>query len=307
MKRVVYLLMFIAFFFISLIGVKAYKEYSVGEKITYNDIDFYVIKNSSSESDSIVLLKAEPLTVDEVNLYGGVGTDNNHVNMHTKAGVSYVGEEIYYQTARDVGGYGVIQYYGSSDCGYYSFLDTYISSNCKNSYLDSEIKYVIDAWANANINDSDLKEARLISYDEYAETMETRQICTGSCYEGLASKYDWMYIKNYWSWIGTPYNDSSTDVWVIYGSGTLGNTTVHDSALVRPVIELKKSAIEKSENSIIDNNNDTVNKKEQSVISVVVPNTIQVMSLFFSVVGIVLILIGIVLVIKKKISSKKNR
>ena len=49
----------------------AYTEYKIGDEITYNDIKFYVIKDSSSDIDNVTMLKEEPLTVDEVSLYGG--------------------------------------------------------------------------------------------------------------------------------------------------------------------------------------------------------------------------------------------
>lgn len=42
----------------------AYKSYSIGDEVTYNDIKFYVIKDSNSDEDSITILKAEPLTVE---------------------------------------------------------------------------------------------------------------------------------------------------------------------------------------------------------------------------------------------------
>jgi type II secretory pathway pseudopilin PulG len=59
-----------------------YDAYEVGDEVTYNNVDYYVIKDSSASEESVTLLKAEPLTVAEVNQYGGVGTTNNHVNMY---------------------------------------------------------------------------------------------------------------------------------------------------------------------------------------------------------------------------------
>ena len=42
--------------------------YSVGDEVTYNGVDYYVIKDSSASNDSVTLLKAEPLTVAELNV-----------------------------------------------------------------------------------------------------------------------------------------------------------------------------------------------------------------------------------------------
>ena len=83
MKRVAYSIVFISTIFIFSNFIYAYKEYKIGDLVKYNDIDFYVITDSSSEEGSITLLKKELLTVAEVNLYGGAGTDNNHVNKYT--------------------------------------------------------------------------------------------------------------------------------------------------------------------------------------------------------------------------------
>ena len=69
-----------------------YKEYKIGDIITYNGMNFYVIENSDDMSDSITMLKAEPLTVDEVNTYGA-----GHVNMY----ITYDKSASYYQKAYD--------------------------------------------------------------------------------------------------------------------------------------------------------------------------------------------------------------
>ena len=80
-----------------------YKAYEVGDEVTYNNVDYYVIKNSSVKESEVTLLKAEPLTVAEVNLYGGVGTDHNHVNLY-----SCYESETCYHTAYNINGYGAL-------------------------------------------------------------------------------------------------------------------------------------------------------------------------------------------------------
>ena len=45
-----------------------YDVYSVGDEITYNNINYYVIKDSDASYSTVTLLKAEPLTVAEVNV-----------------------------------------------------------------------------------------------------------------------------------------------------------------------------------------------------------------------------------------------
>lgn len=112
MKKIIYILVLITFM-LCINKINAYTEYKIGDVVSYNDINFYVIKNSSSKDDSVTMLKAEPLTVEEVDLYGGVGTDNNHVNMHaTDSNSSKLYQKTYNQN-----GYGGMQYYSSSTCG----------------------------------------------------------------------------------------------------------------------------------------------------------------------------------------------
>ena len=47
-----------------------YTVYSIGDEVTYNNVDYYVIKDSSAAEENVTMLKAEPLTVAEVNEYG---------------------------------------------------------------------------------------------------------------------------------------------------------------------------------------------------------------------------------------------
>ena len=171
LKKIVSLLTLVTF--ILCIGkIKSYTKYNVGDIVPYNGMNFYVIENSSSNDDTVTLLKAEPLTVDEVNLYGGVGTENNHVNMYATTDIS----SPYYKKAYNNNGYGGMAYYSSTTCGYSG------SSDCRSDYASSEIKYVIDAWKTAKVPLA--TEARLLTYDELLNNLgyENNISCTGGCY-----------------------------------------------------------------------------------------------------------------------------
>lgn len=158
--------------------------------------------------------------------------------------------ESYYQTAYNQNSYGGMQYYSSSTCGYNG--TDWVSDGCKNDYASSEIKYVVDAWKTAKAPAA--TEARLMTYDEFIDNSEAGQICTGSCYEAIVPQYDWMYNNNYWYWLGTPDNDSSSDVWRVYVNGELRSGNVRDvgnsggSGVVRPVITISKSVISNTGN-----------------------------------------------------------
>ena len=45
-----------------------YTAYSVGDEVTYNNVEYRVIKDSDESEDAITLLKADPLSVAEVNV-----------------------------------------------------------------------------------------------------------------------------------------------------------------------------------------------------------------------------------------------
>ena len=108
-RKVKYLII-IVILFIAIDKVKAYTEYSVGDIVSYNGINFYVIKNSDNNDSSVTLLKETPLTIDEVEFYGESGTDNNHVNNYSLPA--------YFNRAWPANGYGGVAYYGSENCGY---------------------------------------------------------------------------------------------------------------------------------------------------------------------------------------------
>ena len=210
-----------------------YTAYSVGNQVTYNNVNYYVIKDSGAKESTVALLKAEPLSVAEVNQFGA-----GHVNMNVPS------SESYYQTANNLNSYGGMQYYSSSTCGYNG--SSWVYDGCTNAYEQSEIKYVVDAWKTAKAPAA--TEARLMTYDEFIDNSEVGQICTGSCYDAIVPKYDWMYDNNYWYWLGTPYKDSSSIVWHVSGNGSLDYGDGSGVAVVRPVITISKSLISSTGN-----------------------------------------------------------
>ena len=211
-----------------------YTAYTVGDQVTYNNVNYYVIKDSGAKESTVTLLKAEPLSVAEVNQYGA-----GHVNMNVPS------SESYYQTAYNQNGYGGMQYYSSSTCGYNG--SSWVYDGCTNAYEQSEIKYVVDAWKTAKAPAA--TEARLMTYDEFIDNSEVGQICTGSCYDANVAKYDWMYDNNYGYWLGTPYTDSSSRVWHVSNDGGLGYASVGSTGgVVRPVITISKSLISSTGN-----------------------------------------------------------
>ena len=85
----------------------SYKAYKVGDEVTYNNANYYVIKNSSASEDSVTLLKAEPLTAEEIATYSagtGADTGSNGViayGVTSNYSISYVKQTIdAWKTAR---------------------------------------------------------------------------------------------------------------------------------------------------------------------------------------------------------------
>ena len=213
-----------------------YTAYQVGDQVKYNNVDYYVIKDSDTTEESVTLLKSEPLKVAEVNEYGA-----GHVNRYTAASVG---------TAYDNNGYGGIAYYTSETCGYVN--NTWVNTGCKSDYASSEIKYVVDAWKTAKAPAA--TEARLITIDEVTSLgYEWKQTCP-TCGEGWVKTDDvptWVYNSNYWYWTSTRYNDSPSDVWSVDVSGALSGNYVDSTGgygVVRPVITISKSNISSAEN-----------------------------------------------------------
>ena len=210
-----------------------YTAYSIGDEVTYNNINYYVIKDSSASEETVTLLKAEPLTVAEVNQYGA-----GHINRNTSSSVG---------TAYNANGYGGMAYYSSDLC------NLSVQSGCTNSYEDSDIKYVVDAWAQTNTVDSDLVvdltgySARLLTYEELITNLgySAAEPDVTTMDLNIESVPDWVYNSNYWYWTMSQYQDEMIRVWRVGGSGNVDALSVYDNVgrIVRPVITISKSSI----------------------------------------------------------------
>ena len=219
-----------------------YKAYKIGDEVTYNGINFYVIENSDENSDSVTLLKEEPLTVAEVNKYGGVGTENNHLNKNTSESKG---------TAYDKNGYGGMAYYSSSTCRYNG--SEWITDGCTTDYAKSEVKYVVDTWALDKLKISDLKEdktgysARLITLDDLVDNLGYTITDGNYWYDPTADATpSWVYNRHYFYLTMSQWFSSTSFVWHVSNDrGGVGQSNVYayDDGSVRPVITIKKSAI----------------------------------------------------------------
>ncbi len=201
-----------------------YTAYTVGDEVVYNGVNYYVIKDSGIKESIVTLLKAEPLTTDEVNQYG-----TGHINKYTFGSVG---------TAYDGNGYGGVAYYSSETCGYVN--GSRVGSGCTCDYASSDIKYIVDAWASNQLHSSDLIEdetgnkARLLKYDEF------------NYIQLLGERSDnWWRVGEYWLFgENEQVYRVNCAAYVISDSSYKYEGNCNSSGIgVRPVITLNKSAL----------------------------------------------------------------
>ena len=181
-----------------------YTAYTVGNQVSYNNVNYYVIENSDTTQSTVKLLKAEPLTAQEISDYKPADAQTYSSN-----------------------GYTGMQYHSSS-----------------NAYDGSYIKTTVDAWKAAKAPAATearlITKNELIDNLGYV----LKENATSEEYIPSGSTPSWVYNSNYWYWTMSPYTDSAPYVWRVGGSSRLDSGVVgNDGSVVRPVIVLSKSLI----------------------------------------------------------------
>ncbi len=127
-------------------------------------------------------------------------------------------------TVSEANGYGTVEYGSSFD------------------YSQSIIKQVVDAWKNVAVKSEDTAIARLITYEELTDDLGYEKNNERMIYPSSGGKTpSWVYNSNFWYWTMSRYYDSSS-VWRVRTNGILVGIEPSTSPMVRPVIELNKSA-----------------------------------------------------------------
>ena len=129
---------------------------------------------------------------------------------------------------------------GKSDDENYSV----VSFGSTNDYSTSTVKQYVDFWKNIAVKSEDTATARLISYDEIINNLETELVepCGTGCGVFINKvKTSWAYNNEYSYWIICPSSLASSDYCAVSYDRVLD---AQDSAQksVRPVLELNKSA-----------------------------------------------------------------
>lgn len=281
MKKILYIIVLITFiFFID--KINAYTEYKVGDEITYNDIKFYVIKDSNSDEISVTVLKAEPLIYDEVQQYSaGTGAQISNQN-----------------------GYGGMQYHSSSS-----------------NYATSYIKSVVDKWALNKIKNYMevrlLTHDELVINLGYINTIDTTKTKPSSNGDTPL----WVYNNDFWYWTMSNYNDSTNSLWVVRNNGTLHDNGYKGGVLdtectVRPIVIFSKIVLGDVDESTLDDDSDKQimpetdnkynieNKTNESKTTVKVANTYMSRSIIIIILGFIIANVSVLIIYK--LSNKKR-
>ena len=200
----------------------AYAAYEVGDEVIYNNVDYYVIKNSGIKDQTVTLLKAEPITSTEISPY----LSSTEVASKVKTSEAYA----------------KVPYYSSDDCGSAGSGD---QSGCSTDYSVSTIKQVVDIWKEIYANEA--SNARLITYEDLTNNLgfENSFTCTGGCYYSglLVNVPTWVYTNKYTYWTMSSVEESLSSVWALSTSGDFFTAHINLNYIaVRPVLELNKSA-----------------------------------------------------------------
>ena len=185
-----------------------YTAYTVGNQVTYNNVNYYVIENSDTTQATVKLLKAEPLSAQEISDYKPSDAQTYSSN-----------------------GYTGMQYHSSS-----------------NAYDGSYIKTTVDAWKAAKAPAATEARLITFEELTENLGYEYQLIDTSEGYAKTDDTPSWVYNSNYWYWTMSPYSDSESNVWYVLGDGRLGSLGASYgnaglASVVRPVIVLSKSEL----------------------------------------------------------------
>ena len=190
-----------------------YTSYTKGQIVTYDNQEYYVMNDSEGNKSYVKLLKKEPLTASEINTYN---TDYTSTN-------------------------GEYPYLENSTC------TSSNTSNCSTNYDSSSIKTIIDSWSSKYNNDLitiNGYKARLVNNTDIMDyfAYESYYASPNNGYRASSDTPNWAYINGSKYWSMQVSEDSNTQIYGV--SNTLSSENVYNKLYIRPVINLKKCAID---------------------------------------------------------------
>lgn len=183
-----------------------YQKYKNGQTIKFRGDDYYVLEDSDSNQDYIKLLKTKALTVNDIQKYG----------------------------LQDSSFSDTVSYYNSLKC------NSTNDSECKTDYKDSDVKILVDNWANDIFYDGELKEiegykARLINEFDLVNNLHYE--ASGDNTYHTTSNTIKPINAVYWTMISLADNK----VFLISNNYTSAN--VYELKQINPVVNLNKCAL----------------------------------------------------------------
>ena len=265
------------------------KSYNVGDIISFKGIEFYVLRDSFKDDDSVTLVKKDPLSYDDLYKYieGYNGKSNDE----------YVSKVV---NSGDSNPSAIINKMGDTSYGGIRFCNYNSDEECSNNYDSSPIKYIVDKWSEdifgTDYLDKDVYgyTSRILNKDDLLDFLHYengKTLVISSEYSILQYAEDTIDLGLYGCWTMSPVEDSSTDVFsqVFQSSVSLNFHSGSNSyATVCPVVTVKKG----------------ISKGDSSKI-VHVPDTFIKNTLTIIVAGIFTIIIVIVIIIVLKKTRKR--
>lgn len=189
-------------------------SFKVGDVVTYKDEYYIVIKDSSKDEENLVLLKNNFLSANDITKYkdDSINSEGRTVKYYSKC--SEENQEI-----------------------------------CQVDYDQSDVKAIIDNWAQDKLDSSDLLEdkdgykVRIISFDELVNIgFESTITATEIKYDYSGKAPSFLNINgtlNFWTMFAF---DNNYQVFVANNS-EVSLSNVYNYNYIRPVINIKKSAV----------------------------------------------------------------
>ena len=182
------------------------KSYKIGDEVSYNNEDYYIIKDSDTTEDSVTLLKAEPLSAEEIYTYSkGSGAET--------------------KTDGNGGmGYGITSDYSTPYVK--KVVDAWKNANVSAATEARLIQY----------DEIEIESREYKPCGDICGVVEVRKF----------AKYDWLYNNNYWYWTMVHDTDSGSVLIIENNGlikGMSVSTYTGSYGVVRPVIVLAKSVL----------------------------------------------------------------
>lgn len=199
--------------------------YLVGDIVTYNGIDFYVIEKADDTNDTVHLLKAEAIKQGEIKDYLSSTEIEEYIDIYA-SGANLGMQYLYSDTCVSMG--------GESNTG------------CSTDYSISSVKQIVDVWSQVYLRDEDLVEdnkgykVRLLTLDDLLDEMGfyVSQLTPSN----IGYKTEFRYFDNIRTWTMIPGENGSDSISLL-SAGVVSQTKLWDYNLVNPVINIKTSSL----------------------------------------------------------------